>query len=368
MVHLSTIHQPLDVRIFMKECRTLAAHGYEVHLVVRSPPSDKKDGVTFWPIKISPDARKIEQLWQRYRGVWQQAWQLDGDLYHFHDTELIPLGLVLKLKGARVIYDVHEDAPREARSLNKKRPLFGLIKSFVWRFLEFLAKRFLDRFVCVTPAIAAKFPPTKTHLVRNFPLLSECQIYQQQRSYGDRDNLIVYAGGITEIRGIQQMVAALPHLPQPLNSRLLLLGTFSPPSLEFEMQQRSGWRQVTFLGWCDRPTMISQVSRARVGLVLFHPEIDHLEAMPNKLFEYMSAGLPIVASDFPLWRNWLNKIDCGLLVDPMDSEAIARAIEYLLTHPDIAEEMGRKGQAAVRDRFNWETEAQALLELYGELA
>jgi len=370
VVHLSTIHQALDVRIFEKECRTLAAHGYEVYFVVNSPPCDRKSGVTFWPIEISPTASKLQQVWQRYASACSRALQLNAEVYHFHDTELIVLGLFLKLKGFRVIYDVHEDSPREAISLNKNRPVFGFVKFCVWHVLEFLAKQFLDAFVCVTPPIAAKFPPRKTYLVRNFPRLDKVALPKGSvmMPYGKRENVAVYAGGITEIRGIAEMIDAITHTPPPLNAHLLLLGAFSPPSLESEMQQRPGWSQVDFLGWRSRESVVEQLGRSRVGLVTLLPEPIYLESLPVKLFEYMNAGLPVIASDFPLWRTLIEEIDCGLLVDPANPLEIADAMEYLFTHPDIAEAMGKRGQAAVQNTYNWNSEAQTLLTLYQTLA
>lgn len=369
VVHLSTIHQALDVRIFMKECRTLAAHGWDVHLVIQNPPTSELDGVKFWDLNVSPSVGKIKQFWQRYTKAWEIAFRLKGQIYHFHDPELILLGLFLKIRGFQVIYDVHEDAPREAISLNKERPIFGLFKSFVWQILETLAKLFLDAFVCVTPSIKAHFPDSKSWLVLNFPLTEELKIYQRQHiSYSSRENLFVYAGGITKIRGIREMVEALSQLPAHSQARLILLGTFSPASLETEIQDQAGWPQVSFRGWQSRHEMIQQVSQSKVGLVLFHPEPDHLEAIPNKLFEYMSAGLPVIASNFPWWRQLITELNCGLVVDPLDPKAIAEAMQFLLEHPQVAEEMGRNGQRAVVERFNWESETQNLIRLYDFLA
>jgi glycosyltransferase involved in cell wall biosynthesis len=89
--------------------------------------------------------------------------------------------------------------------------------------------------------------------------------------------------------------------------------------------------------------------------------------MPQKIFEYMGAGLPVIASDFPFWRRILGDVGCGIFVNPLDPQGIAKAIEYVLTHPREAEEMGRRGQTAVLERYNWETQADKLVNLYSEI-
>jgi glycosyltransferase involved in cell wall biosynthesis len=364
VVHLSTLHPALDVRIFEKECRTLAAHGFETHLLAGAPPSALRHGVHLHPLARPTTSFRPGRIWQRLSRAYCAARDLRGDVYHFHDPELITVGLALKRQGARVIYDVHEDTCQEALLLNQGRPLERQLKARALDLLEDVAKRQLDAFVCATPHIARKFPPRRTVLVQNFPLLGEFDTPTSVKPYGERPLHILYAGGITAVRGIREMVRALELLPERSGVQFVLLGEFFEPSLLQEMSVQPGWRRTRYLGWQPRARMAECLADARLGLVLYHPDASHLEAYPNKMFEYMAAGLPVVASDFPLWRQIIQETGGGLVADPLDPAAIAHAVDYLLTHPGEAQAMGRRGRAAVIGRYHWETEAQKLLTLY----
>jgi glycosyltransferase involved in cell wall biosynthesis len=98
--------------------------------------------------------------------------------------------------------------------------------------------------------------------------------------------------------------------------------------------------------------------RSHIGLAVLHPDPNYVDSLPTKLFEYMAAGLPVVASNFPLWKEIVEGNRCGITVDPLDPKAIAQAIEYLLTHPEEARRMGENGRRAVEEKYNWEREKE----------
>ena len=368
VVHLSTIHRALDVRIFYKECITLVKAGYEVHLLVANFPTNQLEGIFFHAIDKVTNCSRLERTWRRLNSAYYLAASLQADIYHFHDPELIPVGMLLQRLGAKVIYDVHEDTPWEAISLHKNNPLVGWLKFGIWTILEAIAKKYLDAFICVTPQITQKFPQGKTTMLCNFPLLEEIDaVANINVDYKSKKNNIIYAGGISEIRAIREIVLAMELLPKTLTTQLFLLGEFSPPNLKTQIEQLPGWQRIKFLGWQSRNNMVKYLTQARLGLVIFHPERDHLAALPNKMFEYMAAGLPIIASNFPLWREIIEEIGCGLLVNPLKPQEIAQAIQYLLENPEVAETMGKRGQEAVRNQYNWERESQNLLNLYQQM-
>lgn len=364
IVHFTSVHPPYDTRIFHKECKTLAKFDYTVTLICCGNCDEVVHGLKIHSVQ-KPKSRKeriLLTVWQIYRIALEE----NASIYHFHDPELIPVGLLLKLQGKQVIYDVHEDVPKQILSKDWiSRPLRRLVAGAA-RVAETLASWGFDGIVAATPAIAKRFLPHKTVVVQNFPILNEL-ITPDPIPYQNRPAKIIYVGGITAIRGVREMVQAMKLLPESLNARLVLVGKFSPPSLEAEVRGLFGWERVEFVGWQDRASVARLLGEARAGLVVLHPRPNYLDAWPVKLFEYMSAGLPVIASDFPLWREIVDGVGCGLLVNPLDPRAIAEAIQYLLTHPKEAEEMGRRGQKAVQERYNWDIEKEKLLSLYRKL-
>lgn len=391
--HLTSIHSPTDVRIFLKEAASLAENGFEVHLVAPGTPAAKdiyakKGGddssvyhfqeselpsenvfrdrsVIFHNVRQSSGGR-LSRMTKTVWAVYQKARQIDADLYHFHDPELIPIGILLKLKQKRVIRDVHEDLPKQILTKHWIPLWARRVSAESFRFIEMISTPFFDGIVVVTSAIAQRFPRHKTELVQNFPLPAELAIVDSI-PYKQRPPWVTFVGGITEVRGITEMLKAMEMLPEGLSIKLMLAGLFRSNQLQKEAEQLPGWKHVEFLGWQSRVEVANLLAKSRLGLVLYHPVPNHIEAQPNKLFEYMSAGLPVIASDFPLWREIIAKENCGLLVDPLDPAAIAEAIQYLLENLEEAEAMGARGQQAVANKYNWDVEAKKLISFYNRI-
>ncbi len=375
VVHTGTRHHALDTRIFQKECRSLAAYGYDVHLLIPDPPHETLAGVHFHrAIKTQRRGlcRSLYLCLKSSLDTYRKARSLRADVYHLHETELIPIGLLLKLGGAKIVYDVHEDAVPEALAMGRslRQPIRGWILATLRFVLEVLARLVFDAFVCATPQIARKFPKQRRVTVRNYPLLREFDnhetgaLHRESNSHCQR---VVYVGAITGNRGMREMIDAVRLTPSKLRVQLVLAGGFSPGELQSEAERLPGWDRVKYVGWLDRPSVAGELARSNIGLVVLHPEPTYLESLPIKLFEYMAAGLPVIASDFPLWREIVDGAQCGILVDPLDPAAIARAIEYLLEHPEQARQMGRRGRQAVEERYRWSREAKSLLGVYRRL-
>jgi glycosyltransferase involved in cell wall biosynthesis len=332
--------------------------GYAVTLIARAEEDEVRDGIKIRAVR-SGSTNRFTRMTIFAWSVLKMALEEDADLYHFHDPELIPVGLFLKARGKRVIYDVHEDVPAQIRTKDWIPQSLRSPVARVANLAESASAKWSDGVIAATPHIAMHFPAEKTIVVQNFPFLDEAVPIVPHRSW-DR---LVYTGGLTKVRGAREMVRVMEDIG-PQGARLTIAGVIRPPSLQQELEAMEGWKYVDFVGWQDRKTLAQIVSRASIGLVLFHPSPNHVESQPNKLFEYMASSLPIVASDFPYWRQFVTDLRCGLQVDPTDSRAIADAVRWLFEHVAEAEQMGKRGRTAIANRFTWDNEAEILISFY----
>jgi glycosyltransferase involved in cell wall biosynthesis len=365
VVHMTSVHTPLDPRIFHKECRSLARAGFSVTVIGSGWQDGEKD---FVHIKSIPgDSSRLGRMTRTVWRMYREAKKQNADVYHFHDPELIPIGLLLRAGGKDVIYDIHEDMPKEILS---KPYLPRWSREFVsWCIskLEGAASGQFSGLVVVTPSIAKRFEPLnrQTIIVHNYPYVRELVREGISVPWESRRQSVACVGGLTTHRGIREMVRAMALLPDSLPATLELAGPDSQddPTLG-ELKSESGWQRVHHHGFVNQKNTFQILQNVRAGLVLYHPEPNQVESMPQKIFEYMGAGIPIIASDFPLWRRIIGDAGCGYFVDPLNPKEISKAIESVLTHPEQAEEMGRRGQTAVLQHYNWDTEAEKLVTLY----
>jgi glycosyltransferase involved in cell wall biosynthesis len=358
---LTSVHSPFDdIRIFHKEARSLVKAGYDVTLITQHDRDEivNEIRIVALPKPSNRIQRMTKTVWQAYRA----AHKTDADVYHFHDPELIPIGLWLKWHGKRVIYDVHEDVPRQNLSKTYipailRKPISSMLATLE----AFSACRF-DAVVTATPFINERFLKLGAYAVNvnNYPLLSE--LYPTEGRWEAKEKVVCYIGGITGIRGAFEMVEAI----EKVGCGLLLAGNIES-DIENRLKKMTGWRYVEALGFIDRSDVQNVTTRSMGGLVLLHPIVNYIDSLPIKMFEYMSAGIPVIASNFPLWKEIVEGPGCGICVDPLNPEEIAKAIQWIMEHPAEAEHMGQNCRRAVEEKFNWGIEEKKLLSVYREL-
>jgi glycosyltransferase involved in cell wall biosynthesis len=363
VTHLTAVHTPFDVRIFHKECKSLSRAGYDVTLIACHDRDEIREGIR---IRGLPKARgRVSRMVQGTWSMYREAVRQDADLYHFHDPELLLVGLLLRMRGKMVVYDAHEDVaadmvvkhyiPRAFR-----RPLAWMVGT-----LESCSARFFSGVVAATAKIYRRFTveDPRRVVVSNYPILQEFQSVTPNAGHR-RSSAVAYVGLLSRDRCLPEIIQAISLLPERLQVTLKLAGTFSPSNLREELSGTNGWDRTCVMGVLDRVGVTGLLASVRAGLVVFKPTPGHLESAPVKMFEYMAAGVPVIASDFPGFREIVAGAMCGLLVQPDDPAGIAGAIEYILTHPEEAEEMGKRGQEAVVRKYNWASEERKLLHLY----
>ncbi|WP_298314762.1 glycosyltransferase family 4 protein [uncultured Aquimarina sp.] len=358
--HLTSPHPRYDTRIFHKECISLAKIGYDITLVVADGNKNEKlEGVNI--VGIEKPKNKLERLYKTTKKIYQKAIELNADIYHFHDPELIYVGLKLIKKGKKVIYDIHEDLPRQLFVQKNKLIKRKIMEFFLERFENYGAKRFTALFTS-TPYIKNRFIKinTNTENINNFPILNELLSKDEVRKNG---NEICYVGSIVKIRGIFEMVRAIDSLDVKLN----VCGDFASEDLKEEVSSLTSWEKVNYLGFVGRDKVREVMNESVAGLVTLLPHPNFIKSYPVKMFEYMAASLPVIASDFPLFKEIIEGNDCGICVNASNPDEIANAIKYIMDNPEEAKKMGENGRRAVIEKYNWEKEVEKLSKVYANI-
>lgn len=365
--HMTSAHPAEDVRIFQKECVSLAKAGYDVYLVERGE-SCEKDGVHIVGVGEIP-AGRLKRMTEGAKKVYKAAKAVDADIYHLHDPELLPYGIKLKKAGKKVIFDSHEDY----KTMLKYKPYLprwacGLVAGLYGRYERSVLRR-IDGLVF--PALQNGKHPFEgqcRHLavVNNLPRLEE--LYDQyDPDIPKYERSAVYIGIMTYNRGITHMVQAAAQC----GCTAYLGGDFSTEAYREELQALPEYDScVRYLGHLSRPQVLNTLQRCQIGManILNVAQYNMYDNLATKVYEYMSLGIPVILSKTPYNNGVMEEYRFGISVEPDNLGDISSAMTYLLDHPDEARQMGENGRRAVREKFNWEKEAENLLALYAEIA
>jgi glycosyltransferase involved in cell wall biosynthesis len=358
---ITTVHNPFDTRIFHKEAKTLAKAGYEVVLIAQHDKNEVVDSISIIALP-KPKNRVFRILflgWKAYKIALKQ----NADVYHFHDPEFIFFGILLKLYGKKVIYDVHEDVAKQIlyKSWIGNRLLRKII-SKIFSFFEKIYSIFFSYIITATEGIAEKFLIEKTIVIRNVPSL-ELIDEIKPKNYKKEKKIIIYAGGLTRVRGIKEVIKAMEYMDT--DYELALIGKWQSIGFKMECERLRGWEKTKYLGFLQLEKVLCYMKTADLGICLLFPEENYITGLPVKAFEYMACSLPIIMSEFYKDSNIFN--ECALFARHDDPKDIGTKMKYILQDKVIRLKLGKLGRALVEKEYNWEKEKIKLLQTYQKL-
>ena len=359
VAQLTSRHAITDNRILHGMARTAETAGYRS--VVMGPA--REDG-RYGQVQLK--ACPVLKEGRRPPHAWLLACLLAGalrsryPLFQIHDPDLLPVGLLLKLFGRRVVYDVHDDYEASFKDRLRNRRWLGGWFPGVWWWLERNAARRFDGVVVADRHLAQKFSRCRPAILGNYPRLDFTPPAQPD---GEETFNLIYVGGVSRERGLEMALEALKLLPMP-ELRLHVIGTGREPDLINRLQADS---RVVWHGRVPWPELHRHYVRAHVGLALYQP-LECFLYCPGenavKIIEYMAAGIPVLCSNFPGLKIFVEDSGCGWVVAPDDPEAIAAKIQQLYGDAGLRKKLGAIGRRLFETEYHWEKQEHRLVDLY----
>lgn len=365
---LTTVHHAYDGRIYHKQCKSLKNAGYDVTLLAPKPEME----IAHDDIKLVP-IEKPKKEWKRFLRaftVFQMAKKTNADLYHFHDPELLPVGVLLRIFTRKpVIFDVHEHYPNAIMSKKYLKKWIKHPVRVVYELIEKISLPILSGVIYTTEEVGERYQRYTSCKIENYPLPD---MFPPIKSGYKEEDYILYLGGITPIRGIEELVVGFAHAAKlKPEAKLVFVGSFESTAFEKKIHElvfENGLEdKVVFKGKVPFEKIEEHLAKASIGIIPYLPVPNHLVCLPNKLFEYMAAGVAVIASDFPHYRKVVESSNSGLMINPERPQSIAKAILTLLEDPEQVRELGESGKEAFAEKYNWDIEEKKLLAFYKKL-
>ncbi|MFB6247606.1 MAG: glycosyltransferase family 4 protein [Salinibacter sp.] len=366
VAHLTTVHRPFDPRIFHKQLGSLREAGFDTHLIAPHDGAEQRDGITLHPLPTGRRAWPTRLPLQLL--AYRKARALDADLYQIHDPELIPSAVLLrKSTGARVVYDMHEDYRTK-----------GAVWGRILRALERWGFRWLDHVVLAERSyrpIVRDEDVSYTCILNYFrPLEENAPPTRSETADVTGPTRLLYTGTVADSRGLRTMIdLAATIREQGRSERISIVGVCNRDrqraAAERHIQSADLGKVVTRKGWdtyVPSSEMAPYYHRADVGLALFDPHPNYVESVPTKFYEYLHYGLPIICSDFPLWREFVEENDCGAVVPPDDPSAVLDVLDRWRHQPDLYRTYVQNARAATPG-YRWKPMGERLVQLYRDL-
>lgn len=372
IVHVSSAHPWTDNRVHLRAAASAARAGYRTALVAvaaagagADPDWTLPDPETGVYVRRIPVRRRGRRVLVSSAQVICAALSSRAPIVHLHDPELLWALPLLRVLRRTVVYDAHEDLPEQVRSKEYLGPVARRGSTVAAHAAVAVARR-SRTVVAATPTIAHRFRADRTVLVRNVPRLRVEDT--DAPSVTTRDRVAVYLGSMSRDRGIEVLTGVAASAGLPEGWRVVTAGPID------SAVDRDAFDALVDTGGIDhRGVLAPQAARdllltARVGLLPLMPTPAYAASIPTKLFEYLAAGLAVVATDVPLWRQLLDGADCATWVPPGDPGSVVAALRRYDSDPDLLRRHAEAGRALVLERFRWDHEEHVLLDLYRSLS
>lgn len=359
---MSSVHRWDDSRIYYKEALSLSKN-YSVELHAQSDFKHKQ-GPNINIYGLPKCNKRYKRILNLIR-LFIRAMKSDAQIFHFHDPELIPLALIIKkIKKVKMIYDVHEDY---SESILNKYWIKKNIRTFISRKFNDFEKKSSKKFdlnINVIEYIGDKFANygAKVLIVKNYALLGN--EIREHSLFKDEDVKVVYVGGLSEERGIYEVINSLDFIFDR-NIKLVLAGKCINADLKFKIEEKEEQDdRLQYLGNLSPEKVKKLLDSCDIGLVCLHKISQYENSLPIKMFEYMSSKVPIIATDMTYWVKTFSEYDCMYFIKEVTAKNIAEAIKLLVLDKENSICMGENGYNAYANYLNWETEEKKLLNAY----
>ncbi len=366
---LSSVHPPFDARTFQREIKTLIRAGHEVTLICATAERDRVvDGVRV--IGFPPRTALLSRPLNWYY-ISTLVRRVPADAYQFIDPELLPLAWWLARWSRKpVVYDCHEHYGHAI--LTDERIPAVVRRPAAWLFdaVEKAVSARLAGVIVVDEWGRKHFEHARRVIgLRNLPWQ---EMFEASTREDKLSRNVVYLGDVSESRrGISLLIEVMALL-RHTDVSLLVVGDVDTPQtrerLDSLIRQRRLGDRVHIIGHVPYRAVTSYLRQAAIGLVVLRPTPRWEGVTPVKVFEYMAAGIPFVASDTLLLRQFVARLNTGIVVEPQSAQAFADAIDHLFDHPQQMREMGDNGRQAFLSEYNWERESLTLVEFYQSLS
>lgn len=362
--HLTITNQNAIPRL-LREANSAISGGYKCCIVAPGNNSSN-NGVEI--IGVSLPCCRLNRIIKTDREVFDKALSFNADIYQIHDPELLRFAIKLKKAGKTVIFDSHEFYGLQIREKKYIPILFrGFAAHMYMAYEKYVCKR-IDAVLYVCTINGKNYfqdRATRSIELPNYPEIGFFRIpFNIKKTRESESEYIIYAGLLSPDRGITNLAEAAKQT----GIKLRLCGAFESSQYEKFLKSEYG-DTIDYRGVLSQNDLAKEYYGASAGMSTILPigQYGVADTYPTKLLEYCWMGIPVIVSDFPFLRSFVEKNNCGICVKPDDVSAIGCAIKYLHDHQKEAHEMGQNGRHAVEKELNWGTQRVKLLDLYKEL-